>query len=100
MARSRKPDMAPAEIRYRINRVGLTFADLDRMNDLIAGTCRKAARMPLPLGEAAIATALKMDPSRIWPSRYDAAGARLKPQPLENYTCQPTIRTVQKGAAA
>jgi Ner family transcriptional regulator len=100
MARSRKPDMAPAEIRYRINLEGLTFADLDRLNGLIDGTCRKAARMPLPLGEAAIATALDMNPSSIWPSRYNIAGERLKPQPTENYTNQPTVRASQKGAAA
>lgn len=98
MPRSRA-DVTPAEIRFMLNRKGLTFADVDRKFGLKEGTCRKTARQPYPEGETALAEVLSRKPHRIWPSRYDAQGNRLKPQPGENYTKQPTIRTVKKGAA-
>lgn len=94
-----RADKSPAEIRYMLNRKGLTFADVDRKFGLKDGASRKTARQPHQPGEHAIAEALSLSPRRIWPSRYDARGTRLKPQPLENYTNAPTIRTVKKGIA-
>lgn len=93
----RRADMLPAEIRYALNRKGKTFADVDRAYSLKEGTARRAARQPHAEGEAALAETLGRPACRIWPSRYDAAGTRLKPQPIAHYTNPPTIRASQKA---
>jgi lambda repressor-like predicted transcriptional regulator len=99
---ARKPrDRAPEQIRYLLNRKGLTFADVDRMFGLKSGTARSTTRHPHLEGELAIGEALDLRPSQLWPSRFDPkTGARLKPQPACNYRDRPRLRTSQKREAA
>lgn len=100
MARARA-DTAPEEIRFLLNRKGLTFADVDRAYGLKEGTARKASRAPHFDGELAIAEMLGLSPRQVWPSRFSAqTGARLKPQPVANYTNPPRLHTSQKQKAA
>lgn len=96
----RKRDKSPQEIRFNLNRKGLTFADVDRAAGLRVGTTRDAIRHPHAEGEQAIAQALGTQAKDIWPSRYDAEGKRLKPQPSQNYTDRPRLRHCLKGEAA
>ena len=90
-------DMNPVEIRFLLNRLGMTFADVDRKHGLISGTARKAARYPLADGETALALTLSMSPRALWPSRYTPDGVRLKPQPTSNYIDYPRLHASQKG---
>lgn len=100
MAR-RRADTTPEEIRFLLNRKGLTFADVDRTYGLKEGTARKTARSPHLDGELAIAEMLGASPRQLWPSRFSAdTGVRLKPQPVANYTNPPRLRTSQKQKAA
>ncbi|WP_029009365.1 helix-turn-helix domain-containing protein [Azospirillum halopraeferens] len=93
-------DLSPAEIRFRLNQKGLTYADVDRACGLKDGTARRAARQPHPDGELAIAEMLSCSPRELWPSRFNADGERLKPQPPENYTDPPRLSHRQKQRAA
>ena len=97
---ARTADVCPAEIRYRLNLKGLTFADVDRAYGLKDGTARRAARQPHLDGELAIAEMLSVSPRELWPSRFSPGGDRLKPQPLENYTDPPRLPHRQKHRAA
>lgn len=100
MRRSR-PDKSPVEIRYLLNRKGMTFADVDRTYGLPAGTCRRAARAPHPDGELAIAEVLSVSPRQLWPFRFDPeTRLRLKPQPIANYRHPFRLRDSQNGEAA
>ncbi|WPZ33189.1 helix-turn-helix domain-containing protein [Thalassobaculum sp. OXR-137] len=93
MAKRRAADKDPMEIRFLLNRKGLTFADVDRMYGLPKSVARVTARCPNPKGELAIAECLGMSPREIWPSRYDpSTGERLKPQPGSHYTDRPKFR--------
>lgn len=74
-------DMSLADIKYRVEQLGLSYPDIDRMYGLVVGTCNKAARYPHASGEVAIASVIGFHPADIWPSRYDAKGKRLNPQP-------------------
>lgn len=99
MARLR--DKRPEEIRFLLNRKGMTFAYIDRKYRLPTDTACKTARVPHAEGEAAIADALGLSPQKIWPSRFDSrTGERLKPQPAENYSHAPRLRHCLKGEAA
>lgn len=94
-------DISPAEIRYRLNLKGLTYADVDRAYGLVDGTARRAARQPHFGGEMALAEMLSCSPRDLWPSRFGSVGDnRLKPQPPQNYTNPPRMMHRQKGAAA
>lgn len=94
-------DKTPAEIKYMLNRIGLTFADVDRLHDLATGVARAAARRPHSNGELAIADVLATSPQLIWPSRFDPqTGARHHPQPSRNYTHAPRLRNSQKRRSA
>lgn len=97
---ARKRDKRPEEIRYLLNLKGKTFADVDRSAALRDGTSRDTTRHPHEEGEKAIAEALACEAKDLWPSRYDANGERLKPQPSENYTQRPRLRHCQKEVAA
>lgn len=91
----------PEEIRYLLNRVGLTFADIDRAYHLPKGVACLAARYPHPAGEQAIAAALEVEPQQLWPTRFDPeTGMRLKPQPMSNYRLPQKARHCLKGRVA
>lgn len=89
-----------ADIKAALERKGLTLADLDRDNDLPPGTCSAALRKPHRQAELVIAEVLGLSPRQIWPSRYQADGARLRPQPAVNYMPPPHRGHRQKGRAA
>lgn len=101
MAKPRTADKAPEEIRYLLNRKGLTFADVDRMYGLKGGIARAAARCPHVNGELAIAELLGVSPRQLWPSRYDPrTGERLSPQPATHYRQRPKFRQPRATKAA
>ncbi|WP_085588238.1 helix-turn-helix domain-containing protein [Thalassospira sp. MCCC 1A01428] len=94
-------DMPPGMIRYKLEQRGYTYADVERQYGLPARTACKAAVVPYFHGEMAIAEVLGLSPRQIWPSRFDMeTGARLKPQPAENYSHTPRLRHCLKGEAA
>lgn len=94
MARKRPPHKA--DIKARLEKCGVTLAQLDVRHGLPAGTCSAALRRPHPKGEAIIAALLDEDPADLWPSRYHADGRRKAPQPMENYRPAPAGRPRQK----
>ena len=88
-------------ILYELKRAGVaSFYALDRSHKLPLSTCSKAASIPNTRGEHVIAKALGRPPHQIWPSRYDAKGRRLRPQPAENYKQRAEGRHCQIGEAA
>lgn len=98
---ARKPkDKTPEEILYLLSVKGHTCADVDRTFGLKVGMVSKTLGYPYEKGERAVASVLDHEASEIWPSRYDASGKRLKPQPTENYKPRRRIRHCQKRRAA
>jgi len=87
-----REDLPPETIRHLLNRRGLTFADVDRMNGLAEGSARKAARYPMWAGELAIAEVLGRSPRELWPSRYQPDGSRKRPIPMDLYRNPPRLR--------
>jgi Ner family transcriptional regulator len=96
----RNRDLTPADVIYLLRQRGLTLVVVDLNHGLKPSAARHALRAPHHPAELAIAQALDMHPAEIWPSRYGADGARLKPQPRENYTSPPSLRSRQKRSAA
>ena len=92
-----KADMQPTQIRHLLSQKQMTFADVDRQHKLPTGTSRIGARRPQRNGEIAIAHELGIAPHVIWPTRYDAKGRRLRPQPRANYKPARQFRTVKNG---
>lgn len=84
------PDWHPEDIKTAIRKQGVTLADVARGAGLPGNALRLALTLPRAEAEKAIADFLNMHPSVIWPSRYDSAGERLRPQPVDNY--RPTRR--------
>lgn len=80
-----RADKSAIEIQFMLNSAGWTYAAVDRAHGLKPGIAKVAAHKPCAPGEEAIAEVLGLPPHRIWPSRYDAEGNRLKPQPTANY---------------
>lgn len=79
-------DWTPFTIRDRLAAAGFrTLAQLARRVGLDKRAVSAALHRPHDAGERAIAEVLRTDAARIWPSRYDRNGARLKPQPPVNY---------------
>lgn len=98
---ARKPkDKSPEEILYLLTVAGRTCTDVDRAFGLQVGTVSKTLGYPHSQAEQAIASVLQLPAAEIWPSRYDASGKRLKPQPAENYKPRRRIRHCQKRKAA
>lgn len=84
-----------------LNQKGLTFAHIDRAQGFRAGISCLTCRRPCAAAEQAIADALGLDPREIWPSRFDPrTGARLSPQPMQNYRDRYRLGTSQKAKAA
>lgn len=88
-----------ADIKADLALMGLTLAAIDREHGLPEGTARDALRGPNERGEAAIASALGVRPSQLWPDRYDGDGRRHTPQPRENYDRPPPIPQRRKQTA-
>ncbi|NRA88022.1 MAG: helix-turn-helix domain-containing protein [Rhizobiales bacterium] len=95
---AKKQDLSIAKIRYLLSETGYSFTALDRKYNLRTQVCRNAAECANIKGEHVIAKTLKLHPKDIWPSRYDARGKRLKPQPYDNYIKKPIFRQGLKAA--
>jgi len=67
-------DWKPAYVQYRLSEVGLTSSALAERHNYHVSAIGKALRQPWPAVERIIATALSVEPTEIWPSRYDANG--------------------------
>ena len=91
---------SPEEIFYLLNAKGYGCVDVDREFGLKIGTTSKTLGYPHIQAEQAIATVLQLSASEIWPTRFDATGKRLKPQPSGHYKSTRRIRHCQKRKAA
>jgi Ner family transcriptional regulator len=79
-------DWTRGRIRYELEKAGvIELYHLDRSNNLPLGTCSNTIAEPHRRAEEIIAAAVKRKSRDIWPSRFDAHGNRLRPQPPENY---------------
>lgn len=67
---ARREDWHPADIIAALRKRGTSLAALSRQSGLSPSTLANALSRPWPKGEWLIATALKVHPSEIWPSRY------------------------------
>lgn len=67
---ARREDWHPADIIAALRKRGTSLAALSRQSGLSSSTLANALSRPWPKGEWLIATALKVHPSEIWPSRY------------------------------
>lgn len=67
---ARREDWHPADIIAALRKRGTSLAALSRQSGLSSSTLVNALSRPWPKGEWLIATALKVHPSEIWPSRY------------------------------
>ena len=74
------PEKIKAEVRLR----GVSLYQLDAKAKLPRKTCSRTLYQPHAKAERAIAQAIGVSPAIIWPSRYDARGRRLYPQPAQN----------------
>lgn len=79
-------DWSRGKIRYELEKVGVTrFYDLDREHGLPLGSINATITAPHRKGEEILAGLLGRPAKEIWPSRFDASGHRLRPQPERNY---------------
>ncbi|ENE6639041.1 helix-turn-helix domain-containing protein [Salmonella enterica] len=68
-------DWHPADIIAALHKKNKTLARISREANLSSSTLSNALYRPWPKGEIIIASAIGVDPSIIWPSRYfDADG--------------------------
>ncbi|UKY36056.1 helix-turn-helix domain-containing protein [Pantoea dispersa] len=67
---ARREDWHPADIIAALRKRGTSLAALSRQSGLSSSTLANALSRLWPKGEWLIATALKVHPSEIWPSRY------------------------------
>lgn len=89
------------QIRLALERAGFErLQDVEEKFGLRSGTISDAIARPNTAGEEALASLLGVRPADIWPSRYDAAGERLRPQPPMNYIRRALERHRQNGRAA
>ncbi|ELP3919268.1 helix-turn-helix domain-containing protein [Escherichia coli] len=70
MNMKRKKDWHKADIIAALHKKHLSLASLSRDNGLNSNTLNNALLKAWPKGELIIATALKLHPSEIWPTRY------------------------------
>lgn len=74
-----------ARVKFKLDALGYSFLDVDRLYSLPRGTAGTTIREPNAAGERAIAAILKTRPHLLWRTRYHADGRRKSPQPAENY---------------
>lgn len=63
-------DWHTADIKAAVEKKGLNFEAIGRNNGVSGATIREAFRKPYPKSERAIAAAIGVEPSVIWPTRY------------------------------
>lgn len=94
-------DWTRGRLRFELEKKEIhSLYDLDRANRLPLGTCSNTITEPHRRGEQILAAAVGRRPHVIWPSRYDKAGIRLSPQPVENYRRAEPVGHRQKAKAA
>lgn len=67
-------DWTPAFVVYRLREAGLTLSALAERHNYHPSAIGKALTKAWPAVEAIVAAALGVEPSEIWPSRYDRGG--------------------------
>ncbi len=67
---TKNQDWHPEDIKAAIRKRGMTTSQLSRCHGLAESTLRNVFRHHWPKGEKIIADFLNMEPSEIWPSRY------------------------------
>lgn len=72
--------------------MGFTLSGIATAAGMKGNALRHALDVPRADAERVIAAALDVHPMEIWPSRYDADGARKRPQPRANYLASPRFR--------
>lgn len=96
-----KRDWSRMRIRLALEKAGYErLLDVETTFGLRLGVGSDTLARPNRAGEEAIAAAVGVPPADIWPSRYDANGNRLKPQPPMNYIRRALERHGQNGRAA
>jgi Ner family transcriptional regulator len=77
-----KQDWTRGRMRYELEKKGRrTWREIDLEYGFPVNTISNTMYRPDPRGEKVLADILGLPPQEIWPSRYDATGRRLKPQP-------------------
>ncbi|RFC63634.1 hypothetical protein DYI37_11560 [Fulvimarina endophytica] len=95
------PRIEQAEsIRGRLRIAGWSCRRIDLEYDLNRGSASLAILRAHEPGERAIADVLGVEPSSLWPARYDEEGMRLSPQPAANYDRPPTHAQRRKALEA
>ncbi|EFV4427926.1 transcriptional regulator [Salmonella enterica] len=79
-----KQDWHPADIIAALHKRGTSMAAVSREAGLASSTLANALSRPWPKGEWLIASALKVHPAIIWPTRYHGQeDYRLPKHPLQ-----------------
>lgn len=95
-------DWHSADIKAALAKAGWSMRQLGIENSVTGETIRRALRTPYPKSERIIADAIGVDPTVIWPSRYNADGSSNRPRgrtPMrpdnvkQFHAPQPTTRT-------
>lgn len=66
------PSERKAWLKYQLDRVGSSFADIAREGGATRQTARKVLEVKYPKWERLIASKIGMEPADIWPERYAA----------------------------
>lgn len=66
-----KRDWQRADVMAALKKRRISLAALSREHGLNSGTLYNALERPWPRGEQIIASAIGLQPSEIWPSRYE-----------------------------
>lgn len=89
-----------ATIKAAVEERGFALLDVDREYGLRLGTISVTLLRPHRRGEAALEQLLGVPASELFPDRFEAEGARKRPQPKANYRPASRRRQRQIGASA
>ena len=78
-------DWHPEDIKAAVRKRGHTLAGLAAKLGITRQAMCQTLTRPAAANEALIASVINVDPSVIWPSRYDVRGIRRSPQPRRLY---------------
>lgn len=94
-------DWTRGQIRLELERIGYTcMQKVDADHGLSCGVVSNTIRHPYEAGERVLSQILGVPAATIWPSRYDASGHRLSPQPMSAYRAVRAAGHGQKAKAA
>ena len=92
------PDWHPEDIKAKVRKSGETLTSLAAAVGLDPRSLSNVLVEPHIAAEQVLADFLNVAPHVIWPSRYDAAGERLSPQPAANYVRRPRFQAAEARA--